>query len=177
MYDIIIKNAQIYDGTGQPSYASDIYVKDGFIVKIGKSDINDVALHIIDAQGMAVSPGFIDPHTHYDNTVQHDKQMTSALCQGVTTVITTACGLGTVPSRLEDLPKIHQLNSGMVDYHPEFEYKATNIEEFLKYADKAAINVATNVGHLPLRIFAGGWGTPPFRDIADKMKTALRENL
>lgn len=177
MYDILLKNADIYDGSGQPSYHSNIFIKDGVIVKIGDIMGEEWALHTLDVSGFVVSPGFIDPHTHYDNTVQHDKQMTSALCQGVTTVIATACGLGTVPARQEDLPKIHQLNSGMVDYHTDFEYKATNIDEFLRYADKAAINVATNVGHLPLRIFAGGWGTPKFEDIAGKMKEALREKL
>lgn len=177
MYDILLKNADIYDGSGKPAYRSDILIKDGVIVKIGNVDNDEWVLHKIDVSGLIVSPGFIDPHTHYDNTVQHDKQMTAPLCQGVTTVITTACGLGTVPARPEDLPKIHRINSGMVDYHADFEYKATNIDEFLRYADKAAINVATNVGHLPLRIFAGGWGTPTFETIAGRMKEALRENL
>ncbi len=177
MYDILLKNADIYDGSGQPSYHSNIFIKDGVIVKIGDIMGEEWALHTLDVSGFVVSPGFIDPHTHYDNTVQHDKQMTSALCQGVTTVITGACALGTVPSKPEDIPKINQLNSGMVDYHADFNYKATNIDEFLRYADKAAVNVAANVGHIPIRVLAGGWDFPNFEKVADKMKAALRENL
>ena len=177
MYDVLLKNANIYDGTGKPAYASDILIKNGVIVKIGNVENDEWVLHKIDVSGLAVAPGFIDPHTHYDNTVQHDKQMTAPLCQGVTTVITGACALGTVPSKPEDIQKINQLNSGMVDYHADFDYKATNIDEFLRYADKAAINVAANVGHIPVRVLAGGWTFPKFENIAGKMKAALRENL
>ena len=69
MYDILLKNADIYDGSGQPSYHSNIFIKDGVIVKIGDIMGEEWALHTLDVSGFVVSPGFIDPHTHYDNTV------------------------------------------------------------------------------------------------------------
>ena len=68
-YDLLIKNGQIIDGTGNPSFLSDIGIKDGIIKKIGK--INESAKKIIDAKNLVVSPGFVDIHTHYDLSLIH----------------------------------------------------------------------------------------------------------
>lgn len=65
MYDIIIKNGQLYDGTGAPAYTADIAIADGIIVKIGKLDTMQ-AETMIDAAGKRVCPGFIDMHSHAD---------------------------------------------------------------------------------------------------------------
>ena len=64
MFDLIIKNANIIDGTGLPSFTGDIAVEDGIIVNRG-NDLG-VAKSIIDAKGLTLAPGFIDSHTHYD---------------------------------------------------------------------------------------------------------------
>ena len=64
-YDLIIRNAQIFDGSGGPWYRADIAVRDGVIAGIGKIDGCGEG-ECIDAEGMAVAPGFIDPHCHSD---------------------------------------------------------------------------------------------------------------
>ena len=71
-FDIIIKNGTIYDGTGQRSFVSDIFIKNEIIVDIRKSNVNDKCLEQIDANGLIVTPGFVDIHTHYDGQVTWD---------------------------------------------------------------------------------------------------------
>lgn len=179
MYDILIKNANIYDGTGAAPFRGNILIKNGVIADIEK-DMTKVyeAFHVIDANGMAVSPGFIDPHTHYDNTVLYDKQIINCISQGVTTIIVGLCGLGLVPSRPADVPMLNRLNAGMVDYRENFEYHVSNMDEYLHYAAGAAVNVAAAVAHIPLRVYAaGGFYDVPYETIADKMKEELEKNL
>ena len=67
MYDLIIKNGKVIDGTGSPYFRSDIAIKDGKIAKISKN-LND-AKEIIDAKGLTVTPGFIDSHSHSESSL------------------------------------------------------------------------------------------------------------
>ena len=71
-FDIIIKNGTIYDGSGNDSFVSDVFIKDGKIIKIGKCSNNDTAKDIIDAENKIVTPGFVDIHTHYDGQATWD---------------------------------------------------------------------------------------------------------
>ena len=66
-YDLLIKNGRIYDGSGTDSYGGSIGVKAGHIVAVG--EVDGQATHTIDADGLAVTPGFVDVHTHYDAQV------------------------------------------------------------------------------------------------------------
>src|ERR1044072_1037893 len=82
-YDIVITHGKIIDGTGNPWFQADIAIKNGKIVKIGRVDGRS-AKRVIDAKGMAVSPGFIDLHTHTDLTALADGNVESKVRQGVT---------------------------------------------------------------------------------------------
>ena len=73
-HDLIIKNGNIIDGTGSEAYIGDISIKDGVITAIGV--VNGDATEIIDAEGMTVSPGFVDIHTHLDAQIGWDPEMT-----------------------------------------------------------------------------------------------------
>ena len=68
MLDIILKNGQIFDGRGKDPVIGNIGIKDGIIVEIGKGDLKD-AIEVIDVSGLAISPGFVDMHTHSDFTL------------------------------------------------------------------------------------------------------------
>ncbi|MGN1343815.1 MAG: amidohydrolase family protein [Traorella sp.] len=91
MFDIIIKNGTIVDGSGKNSYRADLGIKDDKIIKIGDLS-QEGAKTTIDAQNKMVVPGFIDPHTHTDLSILFEPSMTNFLQQGVTTVVGGNCG-------------------------------------------------------------------------------------
>ena len=95
MYDLIIKNALIIDGTGSPAFHSDIAIKDGKIAKIARG--LDSANEIIDASGKTVTPGFIDSHSHSDKNILTYPQQLEKIEQGITTSITGQCGTSIAP--------------------------------------------------------------------------------
>ena len=98
-YDLLIKNGMVIDGTGTPGYRADVAVIGGKIAEIGK--IKEGAKRIIDASDLIVSPGFIDPHTHYDAQICWDLPLTSSCWHGVTTVVMGNCGVGIAPCKPE----------------------------------------------------------------------------
>jgi len=99
MYDLLVKNGKVVDGTGVPSQRADVAIARGKIVEIGK--VTGGATQIIDASDLIVAPGFIDPHTHYDAQICWDRPLTSASWHGVTTVVMGNCGVGIAPCRPE----------------------------------------------------------------------------
>ena len=121
--DILIKNGKIIDGTGNSWYYGDIAVKDGKIIKTGKS-LSYSAGRIIDANGLIVAPGFIDVHTHLEGDEIKDPNATNFILDGVTTCITGNCGSSNV-----------------------------DIGKYLHWIDslKLSINVATLIGHNDVR--------------------------
>jgi N-acyl-D-amino-acid deacylase len=98
-YDIVIKNGTIVDGTGRAGYRADLAVSQGKIVEIGK--VKDGAAKTIDASDLIVSPGFIDPHTHYDGQICWDPLVTASSWHGVTSVVMGNCGVGLAPCKPE----------------------------------------------------------------------------
>ena len=95
-HDLIIKNGNIIDGTGSAAYSGDISIKDGIITAIG--EVTGDAAETIDAEGMTVSPGFVDIHTHLDAQIGWDPEMTPICWHGVTTVSYTHLTLPTICS-------------------------------------------------------------------------------
>ena len=100
MFDLIIKNGTIFDGDGGKPYRADIGIKGEKIAFIGEIDEKEES-RVIDARGRAVTPGFIDPHTHVDLSVLIAPEMEPYLKQGVTTVVTGNCGYGMAPQNKE----------------------------------------------------------------------------
>ena len=96
MYDLIIKNGLVIDGTGGLSFQADVAVQDGFICAVGALK-DAVAAQVIDAAGKVVTPGFIDGHNHADLMAARFPDMENLTVQGVTTVCTGNCGLSSAP--------------------------------------------------------------------------------
>jgi N-acyl-D-amino-acid deacylase len=92
-YDALIRGGRVVDGSGFPSYLSDIGIKDGKIVDVGRISPAASAARAIDATGLVVSPGFIDHHTHLDAQILWDPYGTCEPENGITSNVMGNCGL------------------------------------------------------------------------------------
>jgi N-acyl-D-amino-acid deacylase len=154
-YDLLIRRARVVDGSGLPSYIADVGVKNGKIAEVGK--LGGSAGRTIDAEGMAVSPGFIDHHTHLDAQMLWDPYGTCEPQHGVTTVIMGNCGLTLAPVKSggeEALVK----SFVRVEAIPRFALEQGikwNWDTYGEYLDnfrgKVGVNVGGLVGHIAVR--------------------------
>jgi N-acyl-D-amino-acid deacylase len=157
MYDLIIKNGRVIDGSGLPAFIADVGIQGGRIAAIGRIDAP--ARETLDASGKVVAPGFIDPHTHFDAQLLWDGYAKPALSHGVTTIVPGNCSLSLAPLKADHRMKL----VGMFNQIEEMPYKAFeqgvewNWETFEEYLARIrrglAINVAPLVGHSVLRMW------------------------
>ena len=110
-YDILIRNARVIDGSGNPWFRADVGVRDGRIVDVGRLSDRS-GFRVIDAAGRVLAPGFIDVHTHIEGTVEKVPRGDNYILDGVTTVITGNCG-GSEVNLKEWFPKIEKLGLGL----------------------------------------------------------------
>jgi N-acyl-D-amino-acid deacylase len=96
-YDLIIRNGTVVDGTRLPRYRSDVGIRGGRVVKLGRIAQTATAKRVLDAQGCIVAPGFVDLHTHYDAQIHWDPYCTISGWHGVTSVVLGNCGFGFAP--------------------------------------------------------------------------------
>jgi N-acyl-D-amino-acid deacylase len=145
--DTLIRNARVLDGSGGDAEVLNVAVRDGRILDVGES-LSMSASMVIDAEGLALAPGFIDVHTHDDTSVIETPAMLPKLSQGVTTVIVGNCGISAAPVRMNgNLPDPMSL-LGRPEYfrYPTF----ASYVEAVRCA-RPAVNVAALVGHTSLR--------------------------
>ena len=118
MYDLVIRNAQVVDGTGAPAFAGEVAVKDGRIAALGPK-VEGPARAEMDAGGKAVAPGFIDPHTHFDVQLLWDGAAKPSLEHGVTSIIPGNCSLSMAPLRAADRPAVIGMFQQIEELPPE----------------------------------------------------------
>src|SRR5438874_1170729 len=96
-FDMVVRGGEVVDGTGAPSFAADVAIKDGKIAAIGK--VADSGTEEIDARDKIVTPGFVDIHTHYDGQALWAERLSPSSSHGVTSVVGGNCGVGFAPCR------------------------------------------------------------------------------
>src|SRR5689334_21280178 len=101
MIDLWIRRGTIVDGSGEPCFEGDVAIDGDRVVAVDRGRGSRSARREIDARGLVVAPGFIDPHTHYDAQILWDPELTPSSWHGVTSVITGNCGFGIAPCRPE----------------------------------------------------------------------------
>jgi N-acyl-D-aspartate/D-glutamate deacylase len=157
MFDLVIRNGAVVDGTGEAARRADIGIRDGRIAELGAIDATN-GREVVDAEGLVVAPGFIDLHTHYDAQLFWDPLLTPSCLHGVTTVIGGNCGLTLAPvkpadkdfltrllARVEAIP-VDTLRAGIP-------YGWQSYPEMLETVNKIplGLNVGLMVGHSALR--------------------------
>jgi N-acyl-D-amino-acid deacylase len=114
MLDLLIKNGLVVDGTGSTPYIGDVGVTDGVITEVHKG-IADRATRVINADGLLITPGFVDIHTHYDGQVTWDDTLAPSVMHGVTTSVIGNCGVGFAPVRSGSEGDLIKLMEGVED--------------------------------------------------------------
>ncbi|NLO56611.1 MAG: D-aminoacylase [Thermovirga sp.] len=179
MFDLLVRDARLYDGCGGPWYKGDLAVKDGKIAKIGKIRNADAPI-VINAEGKALSPGFIDAHTHLDFVCSSINDTASKVTQGVTTEIAGNCGLSLIPVRPETIEELKQYLAPFIPSDVNLSWKWRSLENWFDRVDEKgnSTNVASLVGHGTLRIYAMGFDDrKPSGQEMTEMKKALAQSM
>ncbi|WP_204804026.1 N-acyl-D-amino-acid deacylase family protein [Mycobacterium riyadhense] len=183
MLDLLIRDADIVDGTGAPARRGDVGVSAGRIVAVGHVD--DPATQTVDAHGLTLAPGFVDLHTHYDAQLFWDPTASPSLQHGVTTVFGGNCGFTLAPAvdqqdyltrmlaRVEGMP-LNALRAGL-------DWQWSSFGDWLnRFEGRIAVNAGFLVGHSAVRLAAmgsdavGGEATP---EQIERMLAVLHEAL
>ncbi|MGH8667696.1 MAG: N-acyl-D-amino-acid deacylase family protein [Burkholderiales bacterium] len=161
MHDLVIRNALLVDGLGSPPRRGDLAVSQGRIQEVGKSALS--GRQTIDADGLALMPGIIDNHTHYDAQITWDPRVSPSPQLGVTTVIIGNCGFTIAPCRAADrelvmrnLTQVEGMSLEVLRSGIRWDFET--VPQYLDMLERrgAAVNVAVFAGHSTIRTYVMG---------------------
>jgi N-acyl-D-aspartate/D-glutamate deacylase len=161
MADLVIRNGTIVDGTGAPPYRGDVAITGSTITAVG--DVDERGTREVDADGLLVTPGFVDIHTHFDGQVTWDTIVAPSSIHGVTTIAMGNCGVGFAPARPDRHAWLIGLLEGVEDIPGTAlaEGLTWDWETFPQYLDALAakphtLDVAAHIPHAALRTYVMG---------------------
>lgn len=160
--DMLLKGGMVADGSGQEPFVADVAISGGKILAVG--DLADwSAQEEIDADGLLVTPGFVDIHTHYDGHATWGSRLEPSSAHGVTTVVMGNCGVGFAPCKPDDRDRLIRLMEGVEDLpgpvlHEGLPWNWVSFPEYLDRLEARSfdMDVAAQVPHAPLRVFVMG---------------------
>lgn len=178
MFDLLLKNGWIIDGTGTPAFRADLAVQNGKIGAIAPKIDPGMAKKTLDVSGLCVAPGFLDIHSHSDTTFIEDDRGEGKLFQGVTSELVGNCGISPFPF----LPEMKKTLEPYVGVTAKGNFAAPSLAAFLKGIEERGNKMGTNllplVGHGTLRAGVLGYEDRPAEKAELKaMRRLLREDL
>jgi N-acyl-D-amino-acid deacylase len=184
-YDLVIKNGTVVDGSGLPRYRADVGVRHGRIVSIGR--IRERAREVLDAEGLVVTPGFVDGHTHMDAQIFWDPLGTSSCYHGITSVVMGNCGFTLAPCAKENKDLVVRNLQRAEDIPPAameagIDWRWTTYPEFLDCLESLpkGINFGGYVGHSAVRTYVMGeraFEKPASEDELKAMEREVRDAI
>ncbi|WP_371577272.1 amidohydrolase family protein [Streptomyces sp. NBC_01314] len=189
--DLVLRDAEVVDGSGDPSYRADVVVADGRITTIVKEAAaagcqRPRAQRELDAEGLVLAPGFIDMHAHSDLALLRDPEHTAKAAQGVTLEVIGQDGLSYAPVDERTLEEVRRAITGWNGYGDDIDFSWRSVGEYLDRLDHGfdgegiALNAAYLVPQGTVRMLAVGWedreATPQELDrMRESVATGLRE--
>jgi N-acyl-D-aspartate/D-glutamate deacylase len=159
--DVVVRGGTVVDGTGNPSFTADVAIKDGLIQEVGR--VEGRGAREIDADGLLVTPGWVDIHTHYDGQILWDPYLSGSSRQGVTTVVMGNCGLGFAPSIESNRDFLIRLMEGIEGIPADvllagIDWQWESFEEYISVLEQRqfAVDVGVQIPHAALRTFVMG---------------------
>ncbi|MFC8515853.1 amidohydrolase family protein [Streptomyces sp. NPDC057257] len=184
MEELVIRDADVVDGSGEPSYRADVVVDGGRIVSIVKEAAaagcqRPKARRELDAEGLVLSPGFIDMHAHSDLALLRDPDHSAKAAQGVTLEVLGQDGLSYAPVDDRTLAEVRRAITGWNGYGDDIDFDWRSVGEYLDRLDRGvAVNAAYLIPQGTVRMLAVGWedreATP---EELDRMRQLVAEGL
>src|SRR4030042_3087057 len=174
MLELLIKNAEIIDGMGNPVFIADVGIANQHIARIATNISQDTNQTII-ADGLILSPGFIDPHMHSDLTVFGRQGKGSSIHQGVTTEIIGNCGMSAAPLNTASLADLQALSMGI-----DIKYNWKSMADYLDCLKEIGIinNIVPLVGHSNVRnLVMGSTNQKPTTEQQQEMGKLVEEAM